>query len=163
MWNDITIGNVGNSYSATKVYEIDDETRWSISQNSQAYWITRALRNMGMQVAKDTIEGKVITRLIELRRPADLEKYTERIFIRHVTRSAIPNLIERACYQHCCLRWVMNERMTNQSLRTRFNLAERKSAVVSQIISATCDAGLMKPDSTVGTSRRFARYLPVWA
>jgi ATP-dependent DNA helicase RecG len=69
----------------------------------------------------------------------------------------------RACYQHCCLRWVMNDRMTNQSLRARFNLAERKSAVVSQIIAATVDAGHVKLDSTVGSSRRFARYLPVWA
>jgi ATP-dependent DNA helicase RecG len=26
----------------------------------------------------------------------------------------------RACYQHCSLKWVLNERMTNQSLRNRF-------------------------------------------
>lgn len=69
----------------------------------------------------------------------------------------------RACYQHCCLRWVMNERMTNQSLRERFRLPERKSAVVSQVISATVDANLIKPDEAVGLSRRFACYLPVWA
>ena len=30
----------------------------------------------------------------------------------------------RACYQHCCLRYVSNEPMTNQSLRERFRLAE---------------------------------------
>ncbi len=29
----------------------------------------------------------------------------------------------RACYQHCCLRYVFNEPMTNSSLRTRFQLA----------------------------------------
>lgn len=69
----------------------------------------------------------------------------------------------RACYQHCCLRWVMNERMTNQSLRERFGLPERQSAIASQIISATVEAGLVKLDEAVGTSRRFARYLPGWA
>jgi len=37
----------------------------------------------------------------------------------------------RACYQHCCLRYVMNEQMTNQSLRERFKLAEKKIAAVS--------------------------------
>ena len=69
----------------------------------------------------------------------------------------------RACYQHCALKWVMSERMTNQSLRERFHLPESKSAVVSQVISATIEAKLVKPDEKVGSSRRFARYLPFWA
>jgi predicted HTH transcriptional regulator len=69
----------------------------------------------------------------------------------------------RACYQHCVLRWVMTERMTNQSLRERFRLPESKSAIVSQIIAATIDDGLIKPDESVGASRKYARYLPAWA
>jgi predicted HTH transcriptional regulator len=69
----------------------------------------------------------------------------------------------RACYQHCALKWVMSERMTNQSLRERFQLPESKSAIISQIISAAIDAGSVKPDEKVGTSRKFARYLPFWA
>lgn len=69
----------------------------------------------------------------------------------------------RACYQHCALKWVMTERMTNQSLRERFCLPESKSAIVSQIISATMEAELIKPDEKVGGSRKFARYLPFWA
>lgn len=69
----------------------------------------------------------------------------------------------RACYQHCVLRWVMSETMTNQSLRARFGLPESKSASVSQIIAATIDAGSIKADERVGTSRKHARYLPSWA
>ena len=69
----------------------------------------------------------------------------------------------RACYQHCALKWVMSERMTNQSLRERFHLGESKSAIVSQIIAAAIEAGQIKPDEKVGTSRKFARYLPFWA
>jgi ATP-dependent DNA helicase RecG len=69
----------------------------------------------------------------------------------------------RACYQHCALRWVMSERMTNQSLRERFHLPENKTTVVSQIISATIDADLIKADDSVGGSRKYARYLPFWA
>ncbi len=69
----------------------------------------------------------------------------------------------RACYQHCALKWVMSERMTNQSLRDRFHLPESKSAVVSQAIAAAIDAGLVKPDEKVGASRKYARYLPFWA
>ena len=69
----------------------------------------------------------------------------------------------RACYQHCALKWVMSQRMTNQSLRERFRLPENKSALVSQVIAATIEVGLVKPDERVGGSRKFARYLPFWA
>jgi len=69
----------------------------------------------------------------------------------------------RACYQHCALKWVMSERMTNQSLRARFGLLESKAAITSQIIAATTEAGLIKADETVGSSRKYARYVPFWA
>jgi len=69
----------------------------------------------------------------------------------------------RACYQHCALKWVMSERMTNQSLRERFHLAEDKAAIASQVIAATIETGLIKADDSVGGSRKFARYLPFWA
>jgi predicted HTH transcriptional regulator len=69
----------------------------------------------------------------------------------------------RACYQHCALKWVVSERMTNQSLRERFGLAENKAAITSQIIAATMEAGLIKSDEAVGGSRKYARYLPFWA
>lgn len=69
----------------------------------------------------------------------------------------------RACWQHCDLRYVMSERMTNQSLRERFGLTENQSATASQIINATIEAGLIKPDDAVGGSKKYARYLPSWA
>lgn len=69
----------------------------------------------------------------------------------------------RACYQHCCLQYVSNRRMSNQSLRERFKLPESKSVIVSQIIGAAKDAGLIKADESETTSTRYARYLPIWA
>ena len=69
----------------------------------------------------------------------------------------------RACYQHCVLRYVMSERMTNQSLRERFGLTESQSATATQIINATIEAGLIKSDEAVGGSKKYARYLPNWA
>ena len=69
----------------------------------------------------------------------------------------------RACYQHCCLKYVSNERMSNQSLRERFRLPESKTATASQVISATRNAELIKPDESDTTSTRYARYLPFWA
>lgn len=69
----------------------------------------------------------------------------------------------RACYQHCCLRYVMNEQMTNQSLRERFKLPESKVATVSQIIAATIDAEKIKPADPTQTSTRYRSYVPFWA
>ncbi len=69
----------------------------------------------------------------------------------------------RACYQHCCLKYVSNERMSNQSLRERFRLPESKAATASQVIGATKEAGLIKSDESDTTSTRYARYSPFWA
>ncbi|HNO80046.1 MAG TPA: putative DNA binding domain-containing protein [Phycisphaerae bacterium] len=69
----------------------------------------------------------------------------------------------RATYQHAALKRVMDEYMTNQSLRDRFKLPAAKSATVSQIIAATLEAGLIKADKSVGDSQRLRRYLPYWA
>ena len=32
----------------------------------------------------------------------------------------------RACYQHSCLKYVSNEKMSNQTLRERFKIEEKK-------------------------------------
>ena len=69
----------------------------------------------------------------------------------------------RACYQHCCLVYVSNQRMSNQSLRVRFGLPESKAATVSLVISAAKEAGLIKTDASETSSTRYARYLPFWA
>lgn len=69
----------------------------------------------------------------------------------------------RACYQHCVLQWVLRKQMTNQSLRKRFGLSENSGNTVSQIISATLEQGLVKVDPNAPESKRYARYIPVWA
>ena len=70
----------------------------------------------------------------------------------------------RACYLHCCLKYVSNEKMTNQSLRERFKLEDTraKSASVSQIIAATVAQGQIKLDDPENTSKRYAKYVPFW-
>jgi ATP-dependent DNA helicase RecG len=69
----------------------------------------------------------------------------------------------RACYQHCCLRYVMNEQMSNRTLRERFKLSEKKSATVSQIIAATVEAGKIRLADPTQKSSRYWRYVPFWA
>jgi ATP-dependent DNA helicase RecG len=71
----------------------------------------------------------------------------------------------RACYLHCCLKYVSNERMTNQSLRERFKLEDTraKTGIVSQIIAAAVEKGDVKPDDPSNSSKRYAKYIPKWA
>ncbi|MBY6154719.1 putative DNA binding domain-containing protein [Vannielia litorea] len=69
----------------------------------------------------------------------------------------------RACYQHCVLRYVMREQMTNESLTARFGLDESSRATVSKILKATVDANLVALDPAVGGSRKYARYVPAWS
>ena len=69
----------------------------------------------------------------------------------------------RACYQHACLRYVMNEKMTNQSLRERFHLPEGRAETVSRIIRDALAAGRIKLVDPTAASMRYRSYLPFWA
>jgi ATP-dependent DNA helicase RecG len=68
----------------------------------------------------------------------------------------------RACYQHTVLQYVSNDRMTNTSLRERFNIADQNYPMASKIINETIKVGLIKLyDATVSNKQR--SYVPVWA
>ncbi|MCF2489945.1 ATP-binding protein [Dyadobacter sp. CY347] len=69
----------------------------------------------------------------------------------------------RACYQHACLKYVSNEKMTNQSLRERFKIADQNSAMASRIIKDSLEEGVIKKDDPESKSRKYPSYLPVWA
>jgi ATP-dependent DNA helicase RecG len=69
----------------------------------------------------------------------------------------------RACYQHACLRYVSNERMTNSSLRERFAIEEQNYSIASRIIADTIKAGLIKPFDPDSSSKKHAKYVPIWA
>ena len=69
----------------------------------------------------------------------------------------------RACYQHACLKYVSNEKMTNQSLRERFKIADHNYAVASRIIRDALTEGVIKEDDPESKSRKYASYIPFWA
>lgn len=92
------------------------------------------------------------------------EKHTTAVMFGHKPLGEMDSRDKiRACYQHCCLRYVMNEKMTNQSLRERFKLAEDKSDYASRIIRDTLEVKIIKLDDPVNTSKRYAKYIPFWA
>lgn len=62
-----------------------------------------------------------------------------------------------------CLLYVNHQKMSNQTLRERFNLPESTAATISTIIGATKEAELIKQDEPESNSTRHTKYSPFWA
>lgn len=67
-----------------------------------------------------------------------------------------------ACYLHACLQYVQRKNMTNKSLRDRFGVEKEKTALVTRVINAAIEAGLVKKIS-LSESRRDSAYVPYWS
>lgn len=68
----------------------------------------------------------------------------------------------RACYLHACLKYVNNEYLTNSSLRERFKIDVKNSAIISRIIKQAIENGLIKQyEDSVG--QKMNKYIPYWA
>lgn len=65
-----------------------------------------------------------------------------------------------ACYQHACLRYVSNEKMNNQSLRSRLGIEDKNYPMASRIIKDTVSEGLIKEEAQDGSARH--NYVPFW-
>lgn len=68
----------------------------------------------------------------------------------------------RACYQHCCLKYMENEQMTNQSFRKRMGIEEKNYPMASKIIRETLNSGLIKGYSPDNIVRKITSYIPYW-
>lgn len=68
----------------------------------------------------------------------------------------------RACYQHTVLQHVSNERMTNASLRERFDIADQNYPMASKIIGETIKADLIRLYDTA-VSNKNRSYVPIWS
>lgn len=92
------------------------------------------------------------------------EKHTKVIMYAHQALSQMDKQDKiRACYQHCCLKYVSNEKMTNQTIRERFKIDEKNAAIASRIINDTKDANLIKDEDPNNKSFKFSKYIPFWA
>lgn len=110
---------------------------------------------------------KVITAIEAFQLPAPVfeqtEKHTRSVLFAHKALSEMDSEERiRACYQHCCLKYINREMMNNQSLRQRFKVAESGSPLASRIIKQTVEAGLIKLYDE-NANRRAYRYIPIWA
>ena len=63
---------------------------------------------------------------------------------------------------HACLKYIQNEFMTNTTLRERFGIDSKNSAMASRIIKEALQSKKIKIyDESVGTKAR--EYVPWWA
>ena len=69
----------------------------------------------------------------------------------------------RACYQHCCLLYVTGEKMTNETLRKRLDILPENYPIASRIITDTIKEGCIKKYNEEDSSRKYAKYVPIWA
>ncbi len=68
----------------------------------------------------------------------------------------------RAVYWHACLRLVQGKRLTNASLRQRFGIDQKNSALASRLIKDALDSGrIALADPLAGNKER--SYVPFWA
>lgn len=68
----------------------------------------------------------------------------------------------RACYLHCCLKYVNREPMNNPSLRERFDIEPKSKSMVTRVINDALEAKMIRLyDPDVGAKAR--RYIPFWA
>ncbi|MBN2163517.1 MAG: putative DNA binding domain-containing protein [Pontiellaceae bacterium] len=68
----------------------------------------------------------------------------------------------RACFQHCILRWLARDFMTNTTLRVRFGIKDSNYPMASKVIKEALEAGRIKladPESKSGPTRK---YIPSW-
>lgn len=78
-------------------------------------------------------------------------------------KSMSPNERLRACYQHCCLKYVSGERMTNTTFRKRLGLKDNQYSIAWRVIDSAIEQGLIKLTDLKSRSRKYASYVPFWA
>ena len=126
------------------------------------------MRRMGFCEEKGSGMDKVIynTELFQL--PAiNIQEQQHRTVITMYTYKQLSETDKderiRACYQHACLKYVSNEKMTNQTLRERFAIEPQNSAVASRIIKDALLACAIKEDDPESNSKKYKKYIPFWA
>ena len=68
-----------------------------------------------------------------------------------------------ACEQHVAFMYVQNSFANNETLRKRFGLGEKKANTISKLVRLAKDKNLIKDFDPNSTSKKFIKYVPIWA
>jgi predicted HTH transcriptional regulator len=69
----------------------------------------------------------------------------------------------RACYLHACLKYVKRDYLINTSVRDRFGIDPRNSALASRLIRDSLSAGAILPYDPEAAPKMMMKYVPWWA
>ncbi|TBN46706.1 ATP-binding protein [Pseudomonas sp. BGI-2] len=124
------------------------------------------MRRIGICEERGSGIDKVIAQIETYQLPAPIFEQTDEhtrvvLFAHKDYKDMEPEDRIRACYQHCCLKYVNREPMNNTSLRKRFQIDEGNSAMASRIIKQTIEAGLIRLYDPKA-NRKVYRYVPGW-
>lgn len=129
--------------------------------------IASFMRRIGICEERGSGVDKVVSQTELYQLPAPLfettEEHTRAVLFGHREfREMDKDDRIRACYLHACLKYVQRDFMTNTTLRERFGIEDKNSAMASRIIKDTLSKGLIRcHDDSVGSKAR--KYLPSWA
>ena len=84
--------------------------------------------------------------------------YTDRPFEKLTTEERL-----RALFQHIVLLYVQQQFATNESLRLRFGLGEKKTSTISKLVASAKELNLIKNFDQNSESKRYVKYVPRWA
>lgn len=145
---------------------IDTQRFCDASPRSRNETLAALMRRVGVCEERGSGIDKVIFQIELFQLPAPLfetpDGSTRAVLFAHKPLNEMdkPERV-RACYLHACLRYVMREQMTNTSLRKRFGIEDKNSAVASRLLMEAVEAGdIVIADPEVGTRSR--SYLPFW-
>ncbi|MCW5588340.1 MAG: putative DNA binding domain-containing protein [Legionellales bacterium] len=129
--------------------------------------IASFMRRIGICEERGTGIDKVISQIETYHLPAPrFETTAEHTRITLFERRPFKDMSKterlQACYQHAALRYIDGEYMTNTTLRERFDIEPKNSAMVSRVISDAINEGLVKRTNEDGDSKA-RKYLPWWA
>lgn len=157
----IEITNSGKPLIDTKRF-IDHTPK---SRNEKLANIMRLLR---ICEEKGSGVDKVITSIEEMNLPApEFEEYEDSIRVIIYAYKDYSKMTEeeriRGTYQHCCLKYVNKEFMTNTTLRERFKIDKNNSSTVSRLIATAIEKEVIKDFDPDGNTKKFKKYIPYWA
>ncbi len=124
------------------------------------------MRRIGICEERGSGIEKVVSQTELYQLPAPLfehmERHTRAVLFAHKSLNEMDKEDRvRACYLHCCLKYIHREPMNNPSIRKRFGIEEQNRSQASGIIRDTIKEGLIRLyDAEVGSKSR--RYIPFW-
>ncbi len=129
--------------------------------------IASFMRRIGICEERGTGVDKIVSQIELCHLPAPrFETTAEHTRITLFERRQLKEMSQserlQACYQHAALCHIDGKIMTNATLRERFGVDLKNSAVISRIISDAIHAGLIKRIEQKN-KRKSRRYVPWWA